>query len=524
MDKHGAITLQSWQLTFDRSWTQAACKNWKVITALLQDYLQLNDMVSGPLDLVIPRQNWQTNAENQIWDLVNICRFPPSQATDSKTWASDGSMTPASASMMDDKTITGAATETRTLVMQIPGHNVSILHGEQLGLIIALILSQAPTTSQPANSPKADRLLTDHLNSVWLIEDGQTKVSQGPRLWYMNGQSYYWWILSLVEWSTLKICYTPGHSKDNTLKTHMNSEADHLATSSQKIFWEIPEAPSPTFHMNDFMFHHITDGWIESNIPHYVNALMTQQTQTALGYSHSQWMSMWAHDKTPPPDYLYLKVTSAHLAVVQLYAWLGQLATADTLRQQKKIDNDICWLGCDETESARHLFIKCQHYQQWQDKTSKQVVKKTRLKVETIGCGEATRDNLVSAAKLLFVDDPEIWPLHYSLYYLGQIPSLKQLITNPNISLIPWQHLESHITTNWHFSSKWLAGRIFSNFQKWMAVLNNCPNQKSETSFVHTFLTTEEHGLCYGVKRGNASRSGTTQNPQTPTPNPHQSK
>ena len=40
--------------------------------------------------------------------------------------------------------------------------------------------------------------------------------------------------------------------------------------------------------MNDFMFHHITDGWIESNIPHYVNALMTQQTQMALGnYTHS---------------------------------------------------------------------------------------------------------------------------------------------------------------------------------------------------------------------------------------------
>ena len=73
--------------------------------------------------------------------------------------------------------------------MRIPGRNVSILHGEQLGLIITLILSQAPGTSQPANSPKADRLLTDHLNSVRLIEDGQTEISQGPRLRYMNSRS-----------------------------------------------------------------------------------------------------------------------------------------------------------------------------------------------------------------------------------------------------------------------------------------------------------------------------------------------
>ena len=32
-------------------------------------------------------------------------------------------------------------------------------------------------------------------------------------------------------------------------------------------------------------------------------------------------------------------------------------------------------------------------------------------------------------------------------------------------------------------------------------------------------LHAEERGLCYGVKRGAASRSGTSQNPQTPTPN-----
>jgi len=34
----------------------------------------------------------------------------------------------------------------------------------------------------------------------------------------------------------------------------------------------------------------------------------------------------------------------------------------------------------------------------------------------------------------------------------------------------------------------------------------------------------EERDLCYRVKRANASRSGTSQNPQTPTPNQHQSQ
>ena len=43
----------------------------------------------------------------------------------------------------------GAATGMKTLVMRIPGRNVSILHGEQLALIISLILCQAPATSRP---------------------------------------------------------------------------------------------------------------------------------------------------------------------------------------------------------------------------------------------------------------------------------------------------------------------------------------------------------------------------------------
>jgi len=34
----------------------------------------------------------------------------------------------------------------------------------------------------------------------------------------------------------------------------------------------------------------------------------------------------------------------------------------------------------------------------------------------------------------------------------------------------------------------------------------------------------EERDLCYRVKRATASRSGTSQNPQTPTPNQHQSQ
>ncbi|KDR77658.1 hypothetical protein GALMADRAFT_119768 [Galerina marginata CBS 339.88] len=476
IDDDGTIALQSRQVTFDRTWTQAARKNWNFVANALHQNLHLDDLINGPVDLAIPRLTRQTRAENQIQGLVTSCGFQPSRETDGKTWASDGSMIPASASMMDDKTITGAATGTKSLVMRIPGRNVSILHGEQLGLIIALVLSQNSEISN-ANEEHC-RLLTDHLNSVRLIEDSQTEISQIPRLRYMNGRSYYRWILSLAERSPLKIQYTPGHSKDGTLETRMNNEADHLASSSQKTFRQLPTAPIPTFFMNTFTFHHKTDGWIESNIPHYVDSLLVRKTQASLQHECSQRMSTWAHDKTPPPDYPYLKATSAHSAAVQLYARSGQLATADILRRRNKIESDQCRLGCEATESARHLFVNCCHYQPWRKEAAKHLVDTTKLKAETIGCDETTKQNLISAAKSLLSDDPKIWPLHYSLYYLGQIPTIDQLITDPNMNHIHQRRLISHIAADWHLSSIRLAGRIFGDFQKRMAVRNECPKRR----------------------------------------------
>ena len=129
---------------------------------------------------------------------------------------------------MEEKSITGVATGQKTSVMRIPNHNVSILQGEQLGLIIALILSE---NSNLTHQYERGRLLTDHLNSVRLIEDHKSGVSQTARLRYMNGRSYYRWILTLAERFPLNIQYTPGYSNDDILETQMNNEAYFLAST-----------------------------------------------------------------------------------------------------------------------------------------------------------------------------------------------------------------------------------------------------------------------------------------------------
>lgn len=66
------------------------------------------------------------------------------------------------------------------------------------------------------------------------------------------------------------------------MEAQMNDEADYLVSSTQNTFRDLPEIPAPTFHMNEFTYHHVNDGWIESNIPQYVNAHMNHDSEYRL--------------------------------------------------------------------------------------------------------------------------------------------------------------------------------------------------------------------------------------------------
>ena len=196
IEKSGEVVILERELHFDRTWSVAARKNWMALTNAFRDGLMLKRLVNGPLELSTPRTVRESRAENVIQALANICGFRNLSRIDDLAWASDGLMKPASAMIEDDKVVLGAATGASTLVLKIPGRNVSILHGEQVGLITALILAGW-------TSCDAQYLFTNHLNSVRLIEDSQSSISQLSRLCNMNGWTYYCWILSLVEDFTL---------------------------------------------------------------------------------------------------------------------------------------------------------------------------------------------------------------------------------------------------------------------------------------------------------------------------------
>jgi len=92
-------------------------------------------------------------------------------------------MIPAASGLGDAKSVTAALMGPKTMVLRLCEQNNSILQGELMGLIIGLILS--------LTGPRDNILYSDHLNSVQLIEDSRSSLSQDARLRNMNGQSYY---------------------------------------------------------------------------------------------------------------------------------------------------------------------------------------------------------------------------------------------------------------------------------------------------------------------------------------------
>jgi hypothetical protein len=95
----------------------AVVANWNKVTLSLSQS-NLNWFFHGSVDLLTPRLQRRDDAELYIQALALTCKFQPSPSThNNTTWATDGSMIPASSSISDAKSVTAAATGPATLIL-----------------------------------------------------------------------------------------------------------------------------------------------------------------------------------------------------------------------------------------------------------------------------------------------------------------------------------------------------------------------------------------------------------------------
>ena len=436
--------------------SNAVRSNWdKTTLALSNSHLEW--FFSGSTDLLTPRLQRRDEAENYIRALASTCHFSPSACIhDNATWASDGSMIPATSTISDPKSITAAVSGPTSLIMRILHRNASILQGEQMGLISALVLAEKPP-----------QIYTDHLNSTQLIDDSRTAINQVHRLRSMNGRSYYRWILDLALRKDAIITYTKAHTTDVSLPASLNREADHLASSAQKNPTTIPIAPAPTFFMDPYTFHCEPDGWIESNVRYFIDHHLAKSTADSLALLPKHRMTTWLYDLTPPPPWVYTKAPSAYTALVQLYARSGQLPTADGMFQKKATLSRLCRFGCPETETPHHVFAICDHFSDFRSNELMSLNTSIKNRLDAGGLTAVDQAPILNIAKSLFSDSASSWPLHSTFYYVGQIPKIGPLLHSPILNnSVTRSRLIHNIASDLHTSSVRLASRIFGNLQK----------------------------------------------------------
>ena len=405
----------------------------------------------------MPRLERRDNAERYITALAQTCNFSPSSCHhNNNTWATDGSMIPATSSISDSKSITAAVTGPSTLILRLKDRNASILQGEQMGLLAALVLAESPP-----------QIYTDHLNSTMLIDDSRTAINQERRLRLMNGRSYYRWILDLVSRKSATVTYTKAHTNENSLPASLNREADFYASSAQKTIPLIPIAPSPTFFMDAYTFHREPDGWIESNIRYFVDHFTAKTTADRLALLPKHRMSTWLYDPNPPPPWIYTKAFSAYTALVQLYARSGQLATAEGLCQKGASTSRICRFGCQDIENPHHIFVVCARFAEMRIKQLDSLITSIKKRLDDAGLDPGDQTRLLHTVKFLFSDSSIVWPLQSSVYFLGQIPKVEILLPPlPTISPVTRSRLVHNLATDMHLASARLASRIYGDLQK----------------------------------------------------------
>src|SRR6202050_1008150 len=151
-------------------WIKIAKEHWNQISSLLNK-LDSTWLFDGESTLIIPRLQCQIEAEDYICGLSHILSMPQSTLPhQNHTWGSDGSMIPATSGIGDDKSVTATVTGPQMIVVQLSGRNLFILHGELIGLIMGLVLSN--------NNNQNNKLFTDHLNSVRFIDNTKTSINQ----------------------------------------------------------------------------------------------------------------------------------------------------------------------------------------------------------------------------------------------------------------------------------------------------------------------------------------------------------
>ena len=83
------------------------------------------------------------------------------------------------------------------------------------------------------------------------------------------------------------------------------------------------------------------------------------------------------------------------------------------MKDKGQVDDSQCRMGCNVIKDPHHVFVICKVFDKLRDDACREMLNKTRRKIEAMGLEETQFTSLLHTAKFLFSDCPITWPLHF---------------------------------------------------------------------------------------------------------------
>ncbi|KAH7875505.1 uncharacterized protein C8R40DRAFT_1170604 [Lentinula edodes] len=118
-------------------WTAAGKQNLSRMQIMLSSF-EFHWLDIQSINLTTEQEQRQVAAEHQVCQIALLSGLQPSPhiQTEQQIWASDGSMVPASAGLLDKRSVTTSVTGPTTLVAQVSRISAFITHGELAGITV----------------------------------------------------------------------------------------------------------------------------------------------------------------------------------------------------------------------------------------------------------------------------------------------------------------------------------------------------------------------------------------------------
>jgi len=411
-----------------------------------------NRAVEGDLELGGTKEKRRRQLEETVEDWARDCgtgakmymeRGSESKQSRSRIFATDGSMFPASAKPGQHRTVSGACvTEEGTIGAVVETGNAQVMHGELLGIIMALIQGRGEDLRRIvifSDYLGAVRNIWDHESVKKQRMDAMTGDSNIFKLGGKSGEqgldsgagrSWYRWIFLLLDelkeaGIEIEVRHVKAHvTEESEMRPEhkLNEKADRTAKSARD-----PAQPSPnhctwpTFTLDRFAMWDEKQGYIEADLYRYIKHRFRQARRDALFHSdYIMQVNTTPYKTGVHPDYMYRKSTSDYSIRTQALVRGKALYTNRKATMMYPQSNTAMCPDCPYSiENERHIFVECKTYEPAREAAAQDLVEQ----INKMNIPHQIREPLKTIAKSMFKDKPP-WPSDQTRYFFGMIPQL----------------------------------------------------------------------------------------------------